>query len=218
MKNARRYLVLTHAPRAFAVNSILIDILMLFEHGVCLGDSLTTGARSRYGVAESLSEQLNRATNKRWLFRCEATNGETVLQQLRRLDQKPWLWKDATFCSLIIGTNDAKSSVDTPPEIFQMLYGQILDRLAVAKVMLFPASIPDLLSGASLASPYDSKCMERIRRFNEVINSECKCRGLSDVMVDLTGLGADCFVDGVHFSEAGIDQVAKRFAEKIIRR
>jgi lysophospholipase L1-like esterase len=191
---------------------------MLFEHGVCLGDSLTAGARSRYGLAEGLSDHLNRATNKRWLFRCEAVNGETVLQVLRRMDQKPWLWKDATFCTLLVGTNDAKGTADTPPEVFRLLYGQILDRLAVAKLMVFPGLVPDLQLGASLASPYDSKCMERIQRFNAALRAECEGRGLAQALVDTTGLAADCYADGVHFTETGIAELARRFAGKITGR
>lgn len=190
----------------------------LYEHGVCLGDSLTAGARTRYGLAEGLSDHLNRATNKRWLWRCEAVNGETVLQVLRRLDQKPWMWKDATFCTLLIGTNDTKAAVDTPPAVFRMLYGQILDRLLVAKLMIFPGQIPDLQVGASLASPYDSSCVERIKRFNEVIREECADRGLAAWLVDTSGLAAEHYVDGVHFSESGIDELARRFGDRIMRR
>ena len=190
----------------------------LYEHGVCLGDSLTAGARTRYGLAEGLADQLNRATNKRWLLRCEAVNGETVLQVLRRLDQKPWMWKDATFCTLLIGTNDTKTAIDTPPEVFRMLYGQILDRLLVAKLMVFPGLIPDLQVGASLASPYDSSCVERIKRFNEVIREECAARGLAAWLVDTSGLASEHYVDGVHFSEAGIAELARRFADRITRR
>ena len=191
---------------------------MLFEHGVCLGDSLTAGARSRYGLAEALSDHLNRATKKRWLFRCEAVNGETVLQVLRRMDQKPWLWKDATFCTLLVGTNDAKGTVDTPVEIFRMLYGQVLDRLVVGKLMIFPGLVPDLQLDASLASPYDSTCSGRIARFNEVIRAECASRGLTDWVVNTTALAPVCYADGVHFTETGIDELARRFAEKITRR
>lgn len=191
---------------------------MLYEHGVCLGDSLTAGARSRYGLAEGLSNHLNRATNKRWLFRCEAVNGETVLQVLRRLDQKPWLWKDATFCTLVVGTNDAKSTTDTPPAVFRMLYGQILDRLAVARLMVFPGLVPDLQLGASLASPYDSKCADRILHFNAAIRAECAEHGLADSLVDTTALPSEAYVDGVHFTETGLDELARRFAEKITRR
>ena len=190
----------------------------LYEHGVCFGDSLTFGARSRYGLAEGLADCMNNTTNKRWLFRCEATNGETVLQILRRLDQKPWLWKDATFCTLLVGTNDAKGTVDTPVKIFRMLYGQILDRLVVGKLMVFPGLIPDIQLGASLASPYDSKCPGRIARFNEGIRAECEARGLSDWVVDTTGIATEGYADGVHFNELGIDELALRFADKIARR
>lgn len=191
---------------------------MLFEHGVCLGDSLTTGARSQYGLAEGLSDLLNQSTNKRWLFRCEANNGDTVLHLLRRMDQKPWQWQGTTFCTLLIGTNDAKSTLQTDPVVFQMLYGQILDRLKVANAMIFPALVPDLLVGASLASPYDSKCVERIRVFNQAIRKECERCGIQDNLVEPIGLGGECYVDGVHFSESGIVQLAKLWAEKITRR
>jgi lysophospholipase L1-like esterase len=192
--------------------------MTLFEHGVCFGDSLACGARSRYGLAEGLAHRLNTTTNKRWLFRSEALNGDTVLQLLRRLDQKPWLWKDATFCTVLIGTNDAKGTVNTPPEIFRMLYGQLLDRLAVAKLIIFVGLVPDLQIGGSLASPYDSKCVERIARFNETIRAECAARGLADALVETTGMPASAFADGVHFTESGIDELARRFAEKITGR
>jgi lysophospholipase L1-like esterase len=191
---------------------------MLFEHGICLGDSLTSGARSPYGVAEALAHQLNRATNKRWLFRNEAVNGETVLQQLRRLDQKPWMWKDAAFGTLLIGTNDAKSTVDTLPGVFQILFGQILDRLLVARVFVVPALLPDLQAGASLASPYDSRCAERIKNFNAGIRAECASRGLESAVCDLAGLPPECYADGVHFSTAGVEEVARRLAAKITGR
>lgn len=192
--------------------------MRLFEHGLCLGDSLTAGARTRYGLPEELADQLNRLTRKKWLFRCEAANGETVLQLLRRIDQKPWMWQDATFCTLMIGTNDAKGSVDTPPAVYRMLFGQILDRLAVAKLMVFPALIPELQVDASLASPYDSSCLERIRRYNETIREECAERGLGPALVDTSGLESSAYVDGVHFSTDGIAAVARRFAEKITAR
>lgn len=192
--------------------------MILFEHGVCVGDSLTCGARSRYGLAEGLAHRLNGVTNKRWLFRSEALNGDTLLQLLRRLDQKPWLWKDATFCTVLIGTNDAKGTVNTPPEIFRMLYGQLLDRFVVAKLITLPALIPELQVGASLASPYDSKCAERIERFNGVIRAECASRGLTEALVETGTLPASAFADGVHFTEAGVDELARRFAEKIIAR
>ena len=192
--------------------------MRLFEHGICLGDSLTTGARTRYGLPEELADQLNRRTSKKWLFRCEAVNGETVLQLLRRMDQKPWMWQDATFSTLLIGTNDAKSTVDTPPAVFRMLFGQILDRLVVGKLVIFPALIPDLQVDASLASPYDSSCLDRIRRFNEEIREECAGRGLEKALVDTTGLKAADYADGVHFSADGIAAVARRFAEKITTR
>ncbi len=192
--------------------------MRLFEHGICLGDSLTTGARTRFGLPEALADQLNRLTKKKWLFRCEAVNGETVLQLLRRMDQKPWMWQDATFCTLMIGTNDSKTTVDTPPEVFRMLYGQILDRLMVAKLVVFPALIPDLQVDVSLASPYDSSCLDRIQRFNEWIRAECAERGLEKSLVDTTGLKAADYADGVHFSAEGIDAVARRFTEKITAR
>lgn len=190
----------------------------LFEHGVCLGDSLTAGARSRHGIAEELADQLNRASRKRWLFRNAATNGDTVLQLLRRLDQAPGLWRDVTFCTLVIGTNDAKSAVNTSPEEFRMLLGQVLDRLVVAKLLIFPGLIPDLQVGASLASPYDSSCVERIARFNDGIRAECKERGLERWLVDLTGMPEECYADGVHFSMAGVEEVARRFAARIAER
>jgi lysophospholipase L1-like esterase len=192
--------------------------MSLYEHGVCLGDSLTAGARSRYGVAESLADQLNRASGKRWLFRNGGVNGDTVLQLLRRMDQAPWVWRDVTFCTLVIGTNDAKSTVNTPREEFRMLLGQVLDRLVVGRQLVFPALIPDLQIGAGLASPYDSSCVERIARFNEGIRAECHDRGLDGWLVDLTGLPAECYVDGVHFSAAGVEEVARRFAKRIASR
>ncbi len=192
--------------------------MRLFEHGICLGDSLTTGARTGYGLPEALSDQLNRLTKKRWLFRCEAVNGETVLQLLRRMDQKPWMWQDATFCTLMIGTNDSKATADTPPAVFRMLFGQVLDRLVIAKLVIFPALIPDLRVDASLASPYDSSCLDRIHRFNDEIRGECADRGLEKALVDTTGLKASDYADGVHFSADGIEAVARRFMEKITAR
>lgn len=190
----------------------------LFEHGVCLGDSLVAGARSRIGLAEALAQELNSRTAKRWLFRSEASNGDTVLQLLRRVDQKPWLWRDATFATVVIGTNDAKSSVATPPELFQMLYGQLLDRLAVAKLLVFPALVPKLHVDGSLASPYDARCNERIDAFNAAIRTESRLRGWEEWLVDTETFAPGALVDGVHFSEEGMQELARRFADRITNR
>ncbi|WP_438479515.1 SGNH/GDSL hydrolase family protein [Oleiharenicola lentus] len=192
--------------------------MSLFEHGVCLGDSLTVGARSRYGLAEALAGDLNSCTRKRWLFRSEACSGDTVIQLLRRMDQKPWMWREVTFATLLIGTNDAKRSVDTPHDCFRLLYGQVLDRLLVAKLLVFPALIPLLRVDESLASPYDASCNERITQFNEIIRSECARAGCAQWLVESADFPAECFADGVHFSEQGIRELARRFASQIVSR
>lgn len=192
--------------------------MTLFEHGVCLGDSLTAGARSAMGLAEALAADLNARSAKRWLLRNEACNGDTVLQLLRRLDQKPWMWRDATFATILIGTNDAKSSVDTSPEVFRMLYGQLLDRLMIAKLLVFPAVVPLLRTDAALASPYDLRCNERIGRFNEIIRAEATRCGYGHWLVETENLPAAGFADGVHFNALGIQELAARFAERMVNR
>lgn len=190
----------------------------LFEQGVCLGDSLVAGARSRFGLAEALAEELNSRAPKRWLFRSEAWNGDTVLQLLRRIDQKPWLWRDVTFATVIIGTNDAKTSVATPPDLFRMLYGQLLDRLEVAKLLVFPGLVPKLHVDGALASPYDARCNARIDEFNAIIRAECRARGWEEWLVDTETFPSGALVDGVHFSEDGMRELARRFADRIANR
>ena len=190
--------------------------MALFEHGVCLGDSLTTGARSSYGLAEGLSSHLTERTKKTWMWRCEAVNGETILQLLRRMDQKPQLWKDVSFATVVIGTNDSKSTCRTSPGTYKMLYNQILDRLLIQKILVFPGLVPDVFVSEALASPYDASCNGRIAQYNEVIKEICGERGLP--CVDTTRMTAENYSDGVHFSLSGIEELAKRFADSICKR
>ena len=86
----------------------------IWDQMVCYGDSLTTGARSSVGYPEDLAKLMRKDTGKAWLCFNEAVNGETVLELLRRMDQKRHLYTDCQMATLMIGTNDTKPTIATP--------------------------------------------------------------------------------------------------------
>jgi len=55
---------------------------------------------------------------------------------------------------------------------------------------------------------------KRLKQFNRVVEEIAEERAL--VLVDLRGMGPECYADGVHLTNAGNREVARRIAVEII--
>lgn len=187
---------------------------MIFEQVICLGDSLTFGARSKAGWPEYMAQYLREKTGRVYVAINEGVSGETVLQLLRRSDHKLFHFKDVMMATLLIGTNDTKPMIDTPPDLFEELYRQVVDRLLIRKMVVFCGTIPDQMGEVCL--PYDKSSIERLKVFNERIEKVCTERKVH--LVKLNGFDADDYSDSLHFSDKGSIRVAHVFGDAILGR
>ena len=100
---------------------------MIWNQILCLGDSLTYGARDRYGRSypAELGKVLTDKTGEFYICHNYGINGETSSDLLRRS------WgiikgnKDCKIMLLWIGTNDTK--VPTPLDIYEDNLKQIIN-------------------------------------------------------------------------------------------
>lgn len=179
------------------------------------GDSLTTGARCSLGPPEALAKEMRKRTKRSWVVYNEAINGETILQLLRRMDQKSPVHKDASFASVLIGTNDSKPQHRTSPDLYEELLTQVFERLSIRPHLIKIAiKIPPLID--PICSPYDKKCQSYIDKYNLKIEKVAKA--FNALLVDLTDMNPKYFSDGVHFNNDGVALVAVKMADVITGR
>lgn len=187
---------------------------MNWETLLCLGDSITIGARSYVGypeyTASLLSTQLEKDFN---LLNC-AVSGYTAIDLLRHLDDKmpAILAQKPDFITLLIGTNDIKNN--TSPENYRLALRLILlkCRLIVACKSIILLHIPPLAKG--MKYPYCASMNALIERFNLIIEEEALRLGLRTLVFSLSEKD---YFDGVHFNEAGSQNAGNQLAALILK-
>lgn len=196
----------------------------LFQKVLCIGDSQTFGARSSAGYPEYLSDVLWNRCKKQvdWICVNAGVNGETVLEIMRRADRELRLFEDIFVVCVLAGTNDWRMDVQTDPELFEMLYRQLLIHVLRSPTpmkgkFVFPATLPIPMSGYC-TFPHDRKSEEQTHEANIIIRRVVEDVGLRENLVELEDLKSKFFVDAVHFSDEGCIEVAKCFADRIIER
>ena len=138
---------------------------MIWNEIVCLGDSLTFGARDRYGRSypAELGKILSEQTGEFYICHNYGINGETSSDLLRRS------WSilksnknSAKICLLWIGTNDTK--IPNPTEIYYDNLKQIINSIKANGMMPIIATLPTLKF-----SPYYAQNREYITSYNNTI-------------------------------------------------
>ncbi len=185
---------------------------MNWETLLCLGDSITIGARSYLGYPDYAADFLKQKTNKQWLAVNYAVSGYTTVQLARHivtnydslLELKPLL------TTILIGTNDVK--IGTNLELYKIALNQtiLLAKLLTLNknVMLF--KIPQL--GKGVMYPYTIDMNQSVDTFNiaiEELAHEHNCQ-----LITLPIEDAD-YYDGVHLTEEGSKKVAQYLADLI---
>ena len=186
---------------------------------LCLGDSLTHGARCCYGRSYpiELSDMLWEQFGQRWICAEEGVNGETSVDILRRTLNAVKKYPEAFEVVLLCGTNDSKDRVNTSPEIYKKNIEGILRILAVYGKEVILCTIPDLKGFG--APDYSKKSIERIEAFNKKLLEIAKENtGIVKHVVDMRGMDVDCYADGVHMNNKGYTLMAERVLEAIIHR
>ena len=181
---------------------------MIWNEIICLGDSLTYGARDRYGRSypAELGQILSKVTNEFYICHNYGINGETSSDLLRR----SWhILKENTnskICLLMIGTNDTK--IPIPIEIYENNLEQIINSIKVHGKLPIVATLPELEF-----SPYYISNRNYIDVYNECI---LKLSKKIDFLVCSMDNLKEHLIDGVHFTHEGYKEVANRWKKTIM--
>ena len=181
---------------------------MIWNEIVCLGDSLTYGARDRYGRSypAELGKILTEATCEFYICHNYGINGETSSDLLRRSWHILKSNAGAKICLLMIGTNDTK--IPTPIDIYEDNLRQLVNSIKVNGKTPIVSTLPELKF-----SPYYMFNREHIGTYNRSIVRLSK--EMNFLTCSMDGL-EDYLIDGVHFTHEGYNEVAKRWSEAIL--
>lgn len=188
---------------------------MIYGTVLCLGDSMTSGARSEYGrgYPEELSRLLSNHFDQAWTCLNEGVNGECSIDVLRRAF--PAIRDCASlpgpkWACLMVGTNDSKNP-DYPIELYRDNLVQIIRIFRRFHIPLLIGTLPPVKGNCMPCFDTD-RSNAWIRKANEVIQAlaEELCIGV----VDFSDMES-YLIDGVHFNHAGCLEMAKRWFERI---
>ena len=181
---------------------------MIWNEVVCLGDSLTYGARDEYGRSypAEMGKILSHTTGEFYICHNYGVNGETSSDLLRRTWNILKSNKGAKIMCLMIGTNDTKKP--TPLPIYSDNLRQIILSSRANGLTPIVGTLPELRF-----SPYYQSNRDYIELYNtEIIRLS---KNLSFVTCSMENLG-DYLIDGVHFTHEGYNEIAKRFSNTIL--
>ena len=181
---------------------------MIWNQILCLGDSLTYGARDRYGRSypAELGKVLTDATGEFYICHNYGINGETSSDLLRRS------WgiikgnRDCKIMLLWIGTNDTK--VPTPLDIYEDNLKQIINSGKAHGMNVIVATVPELGF-----SPFYLNNLEYTKKYTSVVEKLSK--EMNFKIVDMSDMETH-LIDGVHYTHEGNVEIANRFAKVII--
>lgn len=187
---------------------------MNWETILCLGDSITIGARSYLGYPEYCGQYLSQKTSKKWNVINHSVSGYTTIDLVRSIDKDIAHLKayKPELIIVLIGTNDLKSN--TTPENFKIAYEQLITKaqLISGSKNIVLLSIPKLLDGVML--PYKIDMNKMINTYNEIIRDLAKQDNLISFAIEPT---ADEFYDGVHLNDLGSKVWGEKLAEMILK-
>jgi len=178
---------------------------MIWNEILCLGDSLTLGARDPYGRSYpvELGSLLTKETGE--FYYCH--NYGVSVETSSDLQKRAWgvisAGSNSKIMILVIGTNDSESKI--PGEIYEDNIRQIVNVARVFGMYVIVGTIPNLGFTPLYLNP------KYIKLYNRIIKT------LSTKMdfdvVDLSGIE---MCDGVHFTHEGNVEVANRFKGHIL--
>jgi len=181
---------------------------MIWNEILCLGDSITYGARDEYRRSPTveLSKIMTERTGEVYICHNHGISGETSSELLRRTWNAARSHSNSKIALIMIGTNDTQIAM--PPEIYEDNLRQMINMCKIHGMHVFVATLPQLG-----LTPLYYKNSNMIDQYNQIIVK------LSDSMdytiCDMSGV-EKFYVDGVHFTNQGHREIANRWAEKIL--
>jgi lysophospholipase L1-like esterase len=187
---------------------------MIWESLLCMGDSITHGARTYLGYPEVASNLLRQATRTQWSSWNFAWNGYKAIDLLRAIDERgaDLARFNASLCSVMIGTNDAKSH--TAPDQYAVAMEQVLlkARLVSQNRKVLVLAVPPLNAGVSL--PYDVSMNARIASYNQILVELAAAQNCEFLAFRVA---PEDLIDGVHLSDSGVAAFAQQLCERVLQ-
>ena len=182
---------------------------MIWNEILCLGDSITCGARDRYGRSYpmELAKILKEATGEVYVCHDHGICGETSSDLLKRTWDAAKSRKDAKLALLMIGTNDTQKAM--PPEIYEDNLKQMINMLRIQGKYVIVATLPRL--GFTPLYFKNSKLIDEYNKIIEKLSVTMDC----DVC-DMSGT-EKYYIDNVHYTHEGYVELAKRWANIILK-
>jgi len=186
---------------------------MNWETILCIGDSITIGARSYLGYPEYLGHYLQAKTGSNWNVINHAVSGYNCRDICRHLNNNyPVVHlQNPSVATILIGTNDVKQQTEL--DAFAISYEALIvkTKLLVPHNNIILIKIPLLAVGVKY--PYKFSMNKVIPKYNSIIVDLAKKYNLKTV--ELTTEPAE-FYDGVHLNEAGSKSYAKQILKTIL--
>ena len=181
---------------------------MIWNEILCLGDSITFGARDEYmrSYPAELGMLLTNKTNECYVCHNCGISGETSSELLKRAWGNIKSHNNSRIMLLLIGTNDTK--INTPTGVYEDNLRQIISMAKIHNMNVIVGTLPTLAF-----TPLYLSNTENIDKYNKSIYKLSKSIGFN--VCDLSGL-EKYYVDGVHFTHKGNIEIAKRFMEAIL--
>lgn len=177
---------------------------------LCIGDSMTNGARSPRGFPHIAGDLLSQRFRQAWVGVNKGINGETSSGLINRIFDVMKEYPMAHEVIVTIGSNDAKDKVATSMEVYKANWRYIVNCAEFLGKKLYIGLVPDMHGFG--APDYSVRCNERIETYNEFLQEEY---GEKYTIVDFTRLGKEMYCDGVHCNMKGYEEMAKRFLEAV---
>ena len=179
---------------------------MIWNEILCLGDSLTSGARDLYGRSypAELGSMMSSETNEFYYCHNFSINGETSSDLQKRAWNNISAGKNSKIMILIVGTNDSEAKI--PADIYEDNIRQIVNIARVFGMYVILGTIPNIGFTPLYLNP------KYIKQYNSIIKKLSK-----DMKFDLVDLSNIDMCDGVHFTHEGNVEVATRFKNHILK-
>lgn len=181
---------------------------MIWNEILCLGDSITDGARDRYrrSYPAELAKILHEKTGEFYYCHNYGVCGDTSSD----LQRKAWnlckSHKEAKIALIMIGTNDTQLAI--PEKVYKDNLRQIIYTTKVHGKLPVVATLPELGF-----TPLYIKNKNYIQIYNKVLYNLSNEIGFE--MCDMSGTEKH-YIDNVHYTHEGYNEIAKIFAEKIL--
>lgn len=185
---------------------------MNYQNILCVGDSLTFGARSYGCYPLHLAAMLSKRTPYAWRAINDSRSGDRARELWFRVNLLLDQVQDTFQACVLIGTNDAANSVSV--DLFAEYYRQILRAFAVKKYrMVLCGEVPPVFPDGHVFFPKDSAA--RRDEFNEAIRLVVAESPIAR-LVQFPSLDRSGYEDSVHFNEEGNRRVAEAFVREIL--